>query len=107
MAEPARPAAGTTSSQSEHRYMLADGPRCTPRPSCDRLFTHALRDGRHLHRHPQRKRVLQPPLSVGDLQRRYPGDAEAEGEEPLALTPHPLQFHGEAPPPEDYRVEDS
>ena len=27
-------------------------------------------------------------------------DAEAEGEDPLALRPHPLQFHGEAPPPE-------
>ena len=27
-------------------------------------------------------------------------DAEAEGEDPLALKPHPLQFHGEAPPPE-------
>ena len=27
-------------------------------------------------------------------------DAEAEGDDPLALKPHPLQFHGEAPPPE-------
>ena len=27
-------------------------------------------------------------------------DAEAEGEDPLALKPHRLQFHGEAPPPE-------
>ena len=27
-------------------------------------------------------------------------DAEAEGEDPLRLRPHPLQFHGEAPPPE-------
>ena len=27
-------------------------------------------------------------------------DAEAEGEDPLALRPHQLQFHGEAPPPE-------
>ena len=27
-------------------------------------------------------------------------DAEAEGEDPLALRPHRLQFHGEAPPPE-------
>ena len=27
-------------------------------------------------------------------------DAEAEGEDPLALKPHPLQFHGEAQPPE-------
>ena len=27
-------------------------------------------------------------------------DAEAEGEDPLKLNPHPLQFHGEAPPPE-------
>ena len=27
-------------------------------------------------------------------------DAEAEGEDPLALKPHPLQFHGEAPPQE-------
>ena len=27
-------------------------------------------------------------------------DAEAEGEDPLKLKPHPLQFHGEAPPPE-------
>ena len=45
------------------------------------------------------------------LRRRRPGrrpallalgayDAEAEGEDPLRLKPHPLQFHGEAPPPE-------
>ena len=27
-------------------------------------------------------------------------DPEAEGEDPLELKPHPLQFHGEAPPPE-------
>ena len=27
-------------------------------------------------------------------------DVEAEGEDPLKLKPHPLQFHGEAPPPE-------
>ena len=27
-------------------------------------------------------------------------DPEAEGEDPLGLKPHPLQFHGEAPPPE-------
>ena len=27
-------------------------------------------------------------------------DAEAEGEDPLRLRPHRLQFHGEAPPPE-------
>ncbi len=27
-------------------------------------------------------------------------DAEAEGEDPLALKPHRLQFHGETPPPE-------
>ena len=27
-------------------------------------------------------------------------DAEAEGEDPLKLKPHPLQFHGEAPPSE-------
>ena len=27
-------------------------------------------------------------------------DAEAEGEDPLALRPHRLQFHGDAPPPE-------
>ena len=27
-------------------------------------------------------------------------DADAEGEDPLALKPHRLQFHGEAPPPE-------
>ena len=27
-------------------------------------------------------------------------DAEAEGEDPLALRPHRLQFHGETPPPE-------
>ena len=27
-------------------------------------------------------------------------DAEAEGEDPLALKPHRLQFHGKAPPPE-------
>ena len=27
-------------------------------------------------------------------------DAEAEGEDPLGLRPHQLQFHGEAPPPE-------
>ena len=27
-------------------------------------------------------------------------DPEAEGEDPLKLKPHPLQFHGEAPPPE-------
>ena len=27
-------------------------------------------------------------------------DAEAEGEDPLGLKPHQLQFHGEAPPPE-------
>ena len=27
-------------------------------------------------------------------------DAEAEGEDPLRLRPHPLQFHAEAPPPE-------
>ncbi len=27
-------------------------------------------------------------------------DAEAEDEDPLKLKPHPLQFHGEAPPPE-------
>lgn len=27
-------------------------------------------------------------------------DAEADGEDPLALKPHRLQFHGEAPPPE-------
>ena len=27
-------------------------------------------------------------------------DPEAEGEDPLELNPHPLQFHGEAPPPE-------
>ena len=27
-------------------------------------------------------------------------DPEAEGEDPLQLKPHPLQFHGEAPPPE-------
>ena len=27
-------------------------------------------------------------------------DAEAEGEDPLELKPHALQFHGEAPPPE-------
>ena len=27
-------------------------------------------------------------------------DTEAEGEDPLALKPHRLQFHGEAPPPE-------
>ena len=27
-------------------------------------------------------------------------DPEAEGEDPLELKPHPLQFHGEAPPPD-------
>ena len=27
-------------------------------------------------------------------------DADGEGEDPLALKPHTLQFHGEAPPPE-------
>ena len=32
-------------------------------------------------------------------------DPDSEGEDPLTLKPHPLQFHGEAPPPKDLLAE--